>query len=195
MTLSLAAKIEAILFVEGKPIAFQQLAKLLSVSADQVKTTIQELAQHYDKPGHGLQVLITEHKVQLVTASAAHDLITALVNDERTGELSKPSLETLAIIAYRSPVTKAELEMIRGVNCSLILRNLLIRGLIEEMFDTTKGVEVYDITPQYLQLLGVHSVKQLPNYEQLNRDLKLGEVLGEIEHAPADFFQVLNSAQ
>lgn len=189
--MNLIAKIEAILFVEAKPITLTRLAAILKVTTAEVQHAITELQQTCEQQQRGLRVLSTDTKVQLVTAPELHEVVAAVIKDERTGELSKPSLETLAIIAYRSPVTKAELEMIRGINCSMIVRNLLIRGLIEEQFDKTKGIEVYDITPQYLQLLGVSTVQQLPDYERLHRDIKIGEVLTQASPS-GDFFAELN---
>lgn len=188
--MNLTAQIEAILFIEAKPLALQRLATILKVEFEVVQQHIVELQSHYETQQRGLRILTTNSKVQLVTAPELHEVVAAVIKDERTGELSKPSLETLAIIAYRSPVTKAELEMIRGINCTLILRNLLIRGLIEERFDKAKGVEIYDITPQYLQLLGVSTVQQLPEYERLHQDIKIGEVLAQSSPS-GDFFAEL----
>jgi len=111
----------------------------------------------------------------LVTGVQNSELIKALVKDEKTGELSQPSLETLTIIAYRGPITKPILEQIRGVNCSLILRNLLIRGLIQEE-KQGNGI-VYFVTPELLKYLGLVSVNDLPNYEKLHQVENLEEFL------------------
>ncbi|EKD76116.1 MAG: Segregation and condensation protein B [uncultured bacterium] len=181
-------ELEAVLFMQAKPVSFTKLAKWLGSDASTVETAAQGLAAQYKQQNSGLQLSYTESEVQLTTAGDTHELIAKIVKDERTGELTKPSLETLAIVAYRCPITKAELEAIRGVNCSLILRNLLIRGLITETFDKTKGIEVYDITPEYLQMLNVTSVKDLPDYDRLHRDIKIGERLALLEK-PGDFFQ------
>lgn len=181
-------ELEAILFMQAKPVTFTKLAKWLECTVAEVKAAVADLSAQYKDRQSGLQLSYTETEVQLTTAGELHELITKIVKDERTGELTKPSLETLAIIAYRCPITKAELEAIRGVNCSLILRNLLIRGLVTETFDKTKGIEVYDITPEYLQLLNVSSVNDLPDYERLHRDIKIGERLALLEK-PGDFFQ------
>lgn len=181
-------ELEAVLFMQAKPVTFTKLAKWLECDVAIVKSAVVDLATQYRERGSGLQVTFTETEAQLVTAGELHWLIAKIVKDERTGELTKPSLETLAIIAYRCPITKAELEAIRGVNCSLILRNLLIRGLVTETFDKAKGIEVYDITPEYLQLLNVTHVRELPDYNRLHRDIKIGERLALLEK-PGDFFQ------
>lgn len=191
MPRNLNRELEAILFMQAKPVSFTKLAKWLETAAVDVQTAAKALAAQYQERNSGLQLTYTDSEVQLTTAGELHSLITKIVKDERTGELTKPSLETLAIIAYRCPITKAELEAIRGVNCSLILRNLLIRGLITETFDKTKGIEVYDITPEYLQLLNASSVNDLPEYDRLHRDIKIGERLALLEK-PGDFFHAGN---
>lgn len=187
-------ELEAVLFMQAKPVTFTKLAKWLDCDVSTVKSAIADLALQYRERESGLQITFTETEAQVVTAGELHELMSKIVKDERTGELTKPSLETLAIIAYRCPITKAELEAIRGVNCSLILRNLLIRGLITETFDKTKGIEVYDITSEYLQLLNVSNVRELPDYDQLHRDIKIGERLALLDK-PGDFFvtQVIGS--
>lgn len=185
-------QLEAILFIQAKPVSYTKLAKWLECTSDDVKIASTTLAALYQQANHGIQLTLTDHEVQLTTAGDLHEVVTRVVKDERTGDLTKPSLETLAIIAYRCPITKAELEAIRGVNCSLILRNLLIRGLVSETYDKTKGIEVYDITPEYLQLLGIGSIRDLPDFEHLHRDLKIGERLALLEK-PGDFFQVNES--
>ena len=87
-----------------------------------------------------------------------------------SGELTPPSVETLTIIAYRVPITKPAIEQIRGVNCSLILRNLLIRGLIEEHEDKQRLQNTYTISFEFLRHLGVDRVEDLPQYIELHAD-------------------------
>lgn len=186
-------QIEAILFLQAKPVSYSKLAKWMNCTVDEVKRAVADLAAAYQASHSGLSLTHTATEAQLTTSGDLHDLVARVIKDERTGDLTKPSLEALAIIAYRSPITKAELEAIRGVNCSLILRNLLIRGLVTETYDKTKGIEVYDITPEYLQLLGVSAVSALPEYDRLHRDINIGERLALLEK-PGDFFQTISTA-
>lgn len=188
MPSNLKQSLEAILFVLAKPVSYTKLAKWLQAKPEEVKLAAEQFAQEAAAQERGIQISITNDEVQLTTAAAAHAIVAQVIKDERSGELTKPSLETLSIIAYRSPISKAELEAIRGVNCTLILRNLLIRGLVTETLQPQTGVEVYDITPEYLQLLGVQRVQELPDYERLHRDIKIGERLALLER-PGDFFQ------
>ncbi|MFA6474853.1 MAG: SMC-Scp complex subunit ScpB [Patescibacteria group bacterium] len=183
--MQLMPQLEAILFVLAKPVSFSKLAKWTNTSIPEVEESLKQYAAMTGE--RGINITLTNSEAQLTTAPAVHDIVSQVVKDERTGDLTKPSLETLSIIAYRSPIAKTELEAIRGVNCSLIIRNLLIRGLVTETFDKLKGIEVYDITPEYLQLLGVQTVQDLPEYERLHRDIQLGERLAFLDK-PGDFF-------
>ena len=82
------------------------------------------------------------------------------------GELTRPQLETLTVIAYKSPITKSEIEQIRGINCTMILRNLLMRGLIIEEEGTLESV--YTVSLETLSLLGITKVEDLPDYQKLH---------------------------
>ena len=93
--------------------------------------------------------------------------------------MTQPSLETLTIIAYRGPITKPEIEQIRGVNCSLILRNLLIRGLIEEKEDKQRLQNTYTISFDFLRHLGADRVEELPQYSDLHTDEVVGQLIQE----------------
>lgn len=170
-------KIESLLFVSAKPISLKKLAALLQVPEPDVKDAVNELKHQYEERSAGLQILVNEKEVQFVTAPENASVVQAFIRDETTGELTRPSLETLAIIAYRGPVAKAELELIRGVNCSLILRNLMIRGLVEERQDNTDLVPVYRVTFDVLKLLGLTDVSGLPDYEKLNQNKSIDELL------------------
>ena len=104
-------------------------------------------------------------------------MVKKFIKSEISDELTKPALETLTIIAYRGPISKAELEIIRGVNCSLILRNLLMRGLIEAGEDRKKMVVLYNITFEFLKYLGLNQLSDLPDFEKLNRNNNLDKLL------------------
>lgn len=184
-------QLESILFVSSKFQKKSNLIKVLNCSKEELNQAIEELKNEHQKRKSGVSIMQDGDRVQMVSSPDTSQLIKDYLKDERTGELTPPSLETLSIIAYRGPVTKAEIEMIRGVNCSLILRNLMIRGLIVERHDKKKGVLVFQVTFEFMQYLGISELKELPDYEKLNRDLKLGEVLLEQNKNKDDFFQSL----
>ena len=104
---------------------------------------------------------------QMMTNPENGKIVQAYMQDETTGELTRASLETLSIIAYRGPLTRPEIEQIRGVNCSLILRNLMMRGLVEMQEDAETKTPRYSITFDFMRFLGVASISQLPEYDKL----------------------------
>ena len=187
--MNIKQQLESILFVSSKFLKKSKLISVLNCTYEELDQAIVELNQQYEQTKSGLSLMHDGDRVQMTTSSEVSDLIKQYLKDERTGELSRPSLETLSIIAYRGPVTKVEIEMIRGVNCSLILRNLMIRGLVVERQDKKKDISVYQVTFEFMQYLGIKELKELPNFEKLNRDLKLGEVLIEQNKNKEDFFQ------
>lgn len=161
------SQIEGLLLVAGKPLALTTLAKTLNCSVDDIRAAAAELSQRYNRSESGIHCMFNDNKIQFITNPELKQLIAEFIKDETTGELTKPSLETLTIIAYRQPVTKEELEQIRGVNCSLILRNLLIRGLIESHEERGGLAVTYSASMDFLRFLGVHSVEELPDFERL----------------------------
>lgn len=183
----LAAKIEAILFLEPKALTVAKLARVCGVKEAEVMSAIDALEQEYQQRNGGLAVVRAGGNVQIMTAPRASAFVRQYLQDEMTGELTRPSLETLTIIVYRGPVAKSEIELIRGVNCSLILRNLLIRGLAAEVGETEIGSPIYQVTPEFLRYLGVNKVSELPDYEELNKNVHLKELL---DAQQADFFRV-----
>mgnify|MGYP003990065951 FL=1 len=120
-------------------------------------------------------------KYQLVSHPDNAKLVELFLKSDITGELTEPALETLTIVAYRGPITKPELEQIRGVNCSLILRNLLIRGLIERLEASKTQMPKYQATNEFVKFLGLSSVKDLEDYEKLSSHETLDEVLRSTE--------------
>lgn len=165
--MSLTSQIESILFVASQPLTIQVLAKALQVSREQIEQTLEQLAQKYSGDA-GIHLLRVDDTIQFGTHPAHTELVDQFVKDEVAGELTKAQLETLTIIAYRGPVTRPELEQIRGVNCALILRNLLIRGLIEEKEHETHMIPVYSLSFEALRHLGIASPADLPKYDELH---------------------------
>lgn len=174
---ALVKQLEALLFISPRPLKVSKLAEVTDSTPEAITTALATLAESYHDRG-----LVLKHvgdSYQLMTAPGTTELATAFVKDEMTGELTKPSLETLTVIAYRGPVSKPELELIRGVNCSLIIRNLLMRGLIEETNDKQRGVR-YQVTMEFLKFLGVQSPTALPRYQELNASELLQQLLANI---------------
>ena len=154
--------VESILFVAGRPLSLAKLAEVVDAKKADVAAAVDALAADYAKREAGIRVLRTGESVQLMTAPEVANMVAAFVKDETTGELTRPALETLTIIAYRGPVTKPEIEQIRGINCSLILRNLLMRGLVEATEDKRLMQTTYRVSMEFLRHLGVGSTQELP---------------------------------
>lgn len=179
--MSLASKLESILFIAGKPLSFKKLAALTESKEKEVEEAIKILKEKYNQKESGVQIMQSEREAQFMTNPQNSGLVKEYVKDETTGELTRPSLETLTIIAYRGPITKPELEQIRGVNCSLILRNLLVRGLVKAEEDKTRADTVYTVTFDFLKFLGIHELSELPDYEKLRANNLLDQLLNDAQ--------------
>jgi len=166
--MNLKTSLESILFVSLKPLSSNKLGAICGAKAKEVEEALTELASDYRERGAGLTIIENNKEYQLSTAIESADLIKDYLKDETSGELSQPSLEALTIIAYRGPIAKTELEKIRGINCSLIIRNLLLRSLIEEKFDKQKNENYYTVSHDFLRFLGISSVKDLPDFDKLS---------------------------
>lgn len=175
--MKIKSQIESLLFISAKPMSIAKLAELIKVEEKEVKKAGDELVEDYKENKCGIQIIKNGSKYQMASSPENARLIQEFVNDETTGELSRPSLETLTIIAYRGPISKANLDRIRGVNCSLILRNLLLRGLIEVKEDKQNSDSFYNVSFDFIRFLGINDVIELPDYERLHKDETIDNVL------------------
>ena len=155
----------------------KQLSSLLKKKVEEIKKAGDELVEEYKESKRGVQIIKNGSKYQMVSSPENSKVIKEFIEDETTGELSRPSLEALTIIAYRGPISKIDLDRIRGVNCALILRNLLIRGLIESKSDPKKNENYYTVTFDFIRFLGINDVGELPEYKRLHMDDTIDRVL------------------
>lgn len=169
------AKIEALLFVSSGLISSGQIAKALEISESEVEKTLKDLEEHYVAHGHGLRLMHVKSRVQLTTAPELSKSIEAFLGLEATSTLSTAALEALAIIAYKQPITRPEVDVIRGVNSDGVLRTLLAKGLIEELGRTESPGRpiLYGTSPEFLQYFGLNSLDALPfiDFEALEENL------------------------
>ncbi|MFZ5364825.1 MAG: SMC-Scp complex subunit ScpB [Patescibacteria group bacterium] len=180
----LKSQLESILFASTKPVSVKDLQRFfkksnLKIDKTEISVALGALMLEYNVDHKGVHIINVEDKYQMVTNPSNKDLVEKMIKLDRTGELTQPSLETLTIIAYRGPISKIELEQIRGVNCSLIIRNLMIRGLIDTTINDVNGQEMYNITTEFLQFLGMNTVDELPDYAKLHQIESLDEFLGK----------------
>lgn len=180
--MSLESQIESLLFISIKPLSVKFFVEQLKgQKKEDIVAALEVLMVKHNREGSGITLQKIEDKYQMVTAGENAALIGEFLKDETTGELTPASLETLTVIGYRGPISKTELEIIRGVNCSLILRNLLIRGLIEEKKDANELLSTYQISFDFLRHLGLSSASELPEYISLNSDENLQKLLHPAE--------------
>ncbi|MEI7741018.1 MAG: SMC-Scp complex subunit ScpB [bacterium] len=181
--MSLSSQIESILFVAVKPVSPFELVRILGAEIDAVNAAIIEIEKKYNQENSGLRLILHADKLSLGTAPESAEVVKKFLRADEHGELTRPALETLAVISYRGPVTKPEMEQIRGVNCALIIRNLLVRGLIEEI-QNANGELTYQVTHAFLGHLGVTGVATLPEYETLRHHPDLERALSELKAVP-----------
>lgn len=170
---NLEAKLEALLFVYGEPVKIKTLAEKLGVSYENAENAIADLKKNLEAVNRGLALVVLGNETQLVTKADLASLVQKVVKEEFDSELTPASLETLSIIAYLSPCSRAEIDYIRGVNSSFILRNLTIRGLIEKKLDSSRAnAFIYNVSFDFLKHIGLDSTANLPDYEKYKELVK-----------------------
>lgn len=163
----LVAALEALLFVHGDPLEIKKIASVLRSDPADVEGAIATLAGHLEQGNRGLMLVRQESRVQLATKPAFSSLVEHLVKDEFEEKLTPAALETLSLIAYLGPISRARVDYLRGVNSSHSVRNLLMRGLIEKTSDPqSPHVVLYRVSFDLLKHLGVSSIEDLPDYEK-----------------------------
>ena len=170
---AIASKLEALLFVYGDALSFKKAMSVLAVSKEQLLEARELLKNSLQERASGLALFEHDDTLQLVTRAEYSGLLAEVVKAEMNESLTPAGLETLAIIAYAGPISRAEIDYIRGVNSQFILRNLLIRGLIERR-DNTKDQRSYLYAPtiELISHLGVTRIEDLPDYEAVRRDIE-----------------------
>lgn len=166
----LSQLIEAALFAANRPLTLEELGALDPDAGDaDVRTALETLREHYDFDGHAVEVVELAGGWQILTRASFAVAVERARAAQRTPRLSPATLESLATIAYRQPVGRAEIEEIRGVNCGGVLRTLQERGLIE-VVGRSEGLGrplLYGTTPLFLELLGLRDLAELPRAEEL----------------------------
>jgi segregation and condensation protein B len=169
--MNLDAQIEAILFYEAEPIAVKKLAELLSVREETILEALGVLTEKLN--GRGLTLVRKDDAVMLGTAPEAGQLIENLRKEELAKDLGKAALETLSVILYRGPISRPDIDYIRGVNSSFILRNLLVRGLVErEAKPNDARLYLYKPSFELLSYLGISRLEDLPEYEAMKEKIE-----------------------
>jgi len=161
--IELEAKIEGLLFYKCEDVAISKLAEIFNVEQDEIENSLKKLSDALTN--RGLVLVRKDDRVVLGISAELSSLIESIRKEEVTKELTKSSLETLSIVLYKNGVSRSEVDYIRGVNSSFILRNLLVRGLIEKITDPADSRRyLYRPTFETLTYMGLNSIDQLPNY-------------------------------
>ena len=180
MTSSIKSIIESLLFVSPKPLTVKELCKFLEKTAEEIQPALNELMQ--EKTQSGVVLLDNNGEYQLATNPANSPYVKNFLNAELREKLTDATVEVLSIIAYRQPISKAEIEAIRGVNSQYSLRHLSMRGLIEKVSNPADARSfLYQTTTEFLQHLGLTSVRELPEFEKLVEHIKLPQTPGVAE--------------
>lgn len=167
-------KIESILFVAGRPVKISELSKSLGIPKDDVGEAVKNLSELIKETG--IILIQKDEKIQLVSNPKNSKGVGDFISAELREKLTDAAVETLAVIVYKQPVTRAEIEAIRGVNSQYILRQLLMRGLIEKASSQQDARRlVYKTTLEFMSHLGIRDMKDLPEFEELTRAVSLPE--------------------
>jgi segregation and condensation protein B len=161
---SLKGRIEAILFVAGEAVSLKDLSNSLKISEKALKKELNEISSEYDYEQRGFMLKRFGDKVQLATRPLYAGDIVRLLQPVQQQSLSQAAMETLAVVAYKQPVTRAEVEQIRGVKCDYSLQSLMIKGMIQEAGrkDTIGRPILYATTDFFLSHFGISSLDDLP---------------------------------
>jgi segregation and condensation protein B len=172
------AELEALLFYYGEAMPIKKIAKILDIKESECGALIETFRSRLDSsPESALTILSNEKEVQLVTKNDFQSIGQKLVEEEFKEELTPAGLETLSIIAYLGPISRATIDYIRGVNSSFTIRNLLMRGLITREVNAEKS-NVYDyrVSFDFMKHLGINRQEDLPEYEKFRDVLKRFEL-------------------
>ncbi len=164
----LAAAIESVLFVSGRPLERSEIRKLLDIDETRLVVGLQLLEDGLLQQERGIRLQRLGEQIQLVTAPENARYIAALLGLPMAAKLTSSALETLAVIAYRQPITRGQIEVVRGVNSDRALASLLQHGLVVEVgrAQTVGRPALFATTAEFLQLFGLTSLEQLPNMQQ-----------------------------
>ena len=152
------------MFSLGEEVEIEKLAEALEVHEDEIKEAVKVLSERYEKESRGIQIIEIENSVQMCSNPEYYEGIKRVTQIKKQAGLSSAALETLSIIAYNQPVTKATIEFIRGVDCTYSVARLVERGFIDELgrADTPGRPILYGTTVEFLRCFGLKSLEDLP---------------------------------
>lgn len=168
---SLEKQIEAVLFWKGEPISVKKLSQALEKTEEEIKEALTNLENNL--LNRGIVLMYKDDEVTLGTSKEVSNIIEKLTKDELMRDLGKAGLETLSIIIYQGPISRAEIDYIRGVQSNFIIRNLMIRGLIEKVPNPKDQRSfLYKPTFEMLSFMGVSKIEDMPNYTEARNEIE-----------------------
>lgn len=168
---NLVNKIEAVLFWKGEPVSIKKLSQIFSTTEEQISIAIKQLEEKL--VGRGITLIFKEDEVTLGTSKEVSEIIEKLTKEELVKDLGKAGLETLSIIIYQGPISRAEIDYIRGVQSNFILRNLMIRGLVEKVTNPKDQRSfLYKPTFEMLSYLGISKIEEMPEFMEAKAEIE-----------------------
>lgn len=157
--------IECILFIAGEPVTFAELMSALDITQLELQALLQQMDTLYREEERGVQLYLTEQTIQMVSNKAYAPVVERLLQPVQAKTFSQAMLETLSIVAYKQPVTRADIEAVRGVRCDYSVGQLLRMGMIREVGrkDAVGRPMMFGTTDAFLRHFGLHSLKDLPS--------------------------------
>jgi segregation and condensation protein B len=185
-SVNVAGALEALLLLTAEPVTEFELAQVIGVPESVVAETLAELVAFYEETGRGFELRQVGGGWRYYTREEHADLITRYVVEGQPSKLSQAALETLAVVAYTQPISRARVSAVRGVNVDGVMRTLLARGLIEEAgHDQESGAVLFATTTYFLERMGLTSLQDLP---------PLAPQLPEVEELEAELGQLAEAA-
>lgn len=162
--------IEALMFIWGDPLSLDDFSEILQLDKKSIRNILHEMIDEFDYNRRGIRIIQFGDNYQMATRTEHYEWIKKLYEPKPKKSLSNAALETLSIIAYKQPITKSQIEAIRGVRCDKVIESLIERGIIEEKgkLDRTGRPIIYGTTDEFLRYFGLKKVEELPNFKELN---------------------------
>lgn len=173
---SIKSAIESMMYIWGEPLDIKDMAEVFNMDKKEVYECCRELAEEYEREGRGIVIREVNKSFQFVTRPENIDYIERLCTPVKQKRLSQSALEVLAIVAYRQPVTKGEIEAVRGIRCDRVIEGLSAKGLVTELgrSDAVGRPILYGTTDEFLKQFGFSSLKELPDIEDIEDVLREG---------------------
>ena len=180
---SLKSAIESLLFASGEPLSLQELINHLDEKSKHIEIIIEEMMEEYEASTRGIKIICIKGSYQLVTKAQNADYIQKLLKKNKRQSLSQASIESLAIVAYKQPITRIDIDEIRGVKSESAIQRLMEKELIKELgrLDVPGRPILYGTTEEFLKQFELKDLKELPSLDLFGQDDELQENQVEIE--------------